>query len=478
LFFRRLAGGVLLMSLGAGLGWGVGHSFGLSVWGCWCGAALGVLLHEGRDALRSRRLLRWLRHAQATEAGASHAELGDAPRDDGVWGELAYRVERLLRNRENALAAEKAQLADFLSAIEASPSGVLLIDADEQIAWCNSVAADHFGLDPRRDRNQRVTNLLRSPAFVAYLQGGAFDEPISMRMPGGEGMLSVLIRRYGKGMSLVLSNDVTERLRNEAMRRDFVANVSHEIRTPLTVLAGFIETLVNLPLTEVERHRVLSLMTQQAQRMQGLVADLLALAQLEGSPRPSADTWVPVTTVLAQAATEAQGLSRGRHQLVFPAMDAPGSARMQRGQHVPLLPLLQLAGSQSELVSALTNLVSNAVRYTPEGGRVEVACALRPDGSLCFSVSDTGIGIAREHLPRLTQRFYRVDGSRSRETGGTGLGLAIVKHVVQRHGGELLIDSEPGKGSVFRLVFPAVRVRTEAAHDAAAPRPPVEALLP
>jgi len=232
------------------------------------------------------------------------------------------------------------------------------------------------------------------------------------------------------------------------MRRDFVANVSHEIRTPLTVLVGFIETLANLPLTEVERKRVLSLMAQQTDRMASLVSDLLTLAQLEGSPRPLADRWVSLGPLLAQVAIDAKLLSAGRHTLVFPsAVDA------------------QLAGAQNELLSAITNLVNNAVRYTPEGGRIELSWKVLGGGSGEIAVSDTGPGIAREHLPRLTERFYRVDGSRSRDTGGTGLGLSIVKHVVQRHGGELDIQSEVGRGSCFRLVFPAPRVRV-AASDA------------
>jgi two-component system phosphate regulon sensor histidine kinase PhoR len=243
-------------------------------------------------------------------------------------------------------------------------------------------------------------------------------------------------------MKLVLSQDVTERERNDSMRRDFVANVSHEIRTPLTVLSGFIETMSNLPLTAVEKKRVLELMAQQAHRMQTLVDDLLILAQIEGSPRPPADRWVPLQRVLAQVQGAAEGLSAGRHSLHFAGDDA-----------------VQIAGAESELHSAVANLVSNAIRYTPAGGRVDVTWSMRPDGGAQLEVRDSGVGIQKEHLPRLTERFYRVDGSRSRDTGGTGLGLSIVKHVVQRHGGELDIRSEPGQGSSFTLVFPAVRVR-------------------
>ena len=236
-------------------------------------------------------------------------------------------------------------------------------------------------------------------------------------------------------------------MQSEAMRRDFVANVSHEIRTPLTVLVGFVETLANLPLQEAERQRLLGMMGQQTHRMQTLVADLLTLAQLEGSPQPLADQWVSTQELLAQVEVEARGLSRGRHLIQF-----PDEAALQAQA-------ADIAGIRTELLSALTNLTSNAVRYTPEGGRVSVSWTLRPSGGGTFEVRDSGIGIAREHLPRLTERFYRVDGSRSRETGGTGLGLSIVKHVAQRHGAELELESEPGKGSVFRITFPPARVR-------------------
>jgi len=400
--------------------------------GALLGGACAVGMTAVRDTLRGYRLIQWLRGSQEDVA----------PRDAGLWGELAYRVERSIRLRDQVAAQERDRLTQFLSAMEASPNGVMLLDSGDQIEWCNSLAADHFGLDPRRDRRQRVTNLVRAPAFVSYLQAGLFDAAVQFADPPGRRSLSVQVRIYGDDQKLVLSQDITERERSEAMRRDFVANVSHEIRTPLTVLAGFIETMTNLQLTEVERKRVLVLMTQQADRMGSLVGDLLTLAQLEGSPHPAADRWVALQPLLAQVQTDAKQLSAGRHAVRFPAhTDA------------------RIAGASNELLSAITNLVSNAVRYTPEGGRIDVSWDVMADGSGVVAVTDTGPGIAREHLPRLTERFYRVDGSRSRDTGGTGLGLAIVKHVVQRHGGELDIRSELGKGSCFRLVFPAARVR-------------------
>ena len=433
LILRRVAGALIALAVGAGLGWVVGSLLRWPLLGALLGAALLVALLTLRDAWRGRRLRAWLRGAQDTPA----------PRNTGFWGELGYRVERALRLRERQVAQEQSRLQQFLSAIEASPNGVMMLDADEQIAWCNSPAADHFGIDPERDRLQRVTNLVRSPAFVAYLQLGKFEDPVVFAGPRGRATLSVLVRPYGEGMKLVLSQDITERERTDAMRRDFVANVSHEIRTPLTVLAGFVETLATVPLTTAEQPRVLYLMRQQTDRIQSLVNDLLTLAQLEGSARPDADRWIAVDALLSQVLADAQALSSGRHRIALQAQ--PGG---------------QVAAAESELASAMGNLVSNAIRYTPDAGSIDIAWRIRAsDGCAEFEVRDSGIGIAKEHVPRLTERFYRVDGSRSRDTGGTGLGLAIVKHVVQRHGGELDIQSEPGKGSSFKLVLPAARVR-------------------
>ncbi len=428
----RVVGSVARLAFGLGAGALVGQTLGWPLTGTAGGALVVGAWTSLRDARRGARLANWL-----------HGPIDrPAPRERGFWGELAYRSERLLRRRERAIEAERERLRQFLSGIEASPNGVLLLDAEGQIEWCNSVAAQHFGLHPERDLLQKATNLIRSPIFVSYLQEGRYEEAVTLPGGGDRGTLLVLIRPYGGGMKLVLSQDITERERAEAMRRDFVANVSHEIRTPLTVLAGFIETLVQLPLTEAERSRVLTLMQQQTTRMQVLVSDLLTLAQLEGSPRPAGDRWVSVASLLATVRADALALSAGRHRIEFSGGDEA-----------------EIAGSEHELLSAFGNLLTNAIRYTPVGGRVAARWSERADGSGVFEVSDTGIGIAREHIARITERFYRVDGSRSRETGGTGLGLAIVKHVAQRHGGEVIVESEPGQGSVFRLVLPALRVR-------------------
>jgi two-component system phosphate regulon sensor histidine kinase PhoR len=402
------------------------------------GGATAVLGLSISDTLKGYRLLDWLRTPESA-----------APELGGLWGEVAHRVQRVIHVRNEQIAEEQGRLAQLLSAIEASPNGMLLLDASDHITWISAAAADHFGLNPQRDLLQRVTNLIRQPAFVQYLAAGDFREPVKCPMTRGtQTYLLIQVRVYGEGLKLVLSQDITERERADTMRRDFVANVSHEIRTPLTVLNGFIETLGALPLTEVERKRVITLMAQQADRMQGLVADLLTLAQIEGSPRPSADRWLKVDALFRRIETDGRALSRDRHPMSFVIDARAGVAEM--------------AGIESEWLSAMGNLVSNAVRYTPEGAAIDVRWTLLPEGGGEFSVKDGGIGIAQEHIPRLTERFYRVDGSRSRDTGGTGLGLSIVKHVVQRHGGELRITSEPGKGSVFTLTVPPARVRVPA----------------
>ena len=427
---RGLAfGATALACAGAGIVLG---SLSKSALAGWLAALLlGLGAMQLFDAARASRMLAWLR---------ADAE-GPRPEQVGIWGDMAYQIERALQRRERQTAAEQQRLTQFLAAVEASPIGVLLLDANHQISWCSRVAADHLGLDPKRDLAQPVTNLLRAPAFVEHLTAAPSSAAVTFAGQGGA-RLSALVQPYGDGLKLILTQDITERERAETMRRNFVANVSHEIRTPLTVLSGFVETMSQLPLSEAERQRVLALMAAQAQRMQALVADLLTLAQLEGSPRPVADIWIDVSQLMRRCRADALSLSAGRHELSFHGGDDA-----------------QIAGNDAELHSALGNLVANAVRYTPKGGRIDVRWSAPDGGGGVFEVRDSGIGIEREHLPRITERFYRVDSSRSRDTGGTGLGLSIVKHVVQRHGGEIDVQSEAGKGSTFRLLFPPSRVR-------------------
>ncbi|MBP7132522.1 MAG: phosphate regulon sensor histidine kinase PhoR [Aquabacterium sp.] len=431
----RVTSRVGYASVGTLAGWLVGGYTQYPLTAAVVGCAVALVIQSAVDTWRGQLLLDWLRTPETKPPAIS-----------SIWGEIGYRVQRLLQSREQAIEDERTRLADFLSAIEVSPNGVMLLDSDEHITWISPSAANHFGLDRQRDVQQRVTNLVRQPAFVQYLNAGDFREGVKCPMAtGAHNCLMIQIKEYGYGLKLILSQDITERERADRMRSDFVANVSHEIRTPLTVLSGFIETMAALPLTEVERQRVIGLMSQQADRMQSLVSDLLTLAQIEGSPRPAADRWLPVDELMQRIDNDLRGLSRGRH-LLSVAVDT-------RDQHC------EIAVAESEWLSAMGNLVSNAVRYTPDGQSIDVCWRVLPDGHAEFSVKDGGVGIAAEHIPRLTERFYRADSSRSRNTGGTGLGLSIVKHVVQRHGGELKVASEVGKGSMFTLTLPTVRVR-------------------
>ena len=430
-----------LLVLQAALAW-LGHH-----WRGWPGAAAGValagLVLVGIDTWRGRRFMRWAADPQASPQ----------PVGGGLWGEAAYRLRRALRAEQQKAREAAQRLDEFLAAIQASPNGVVLLDAEGRIEWCNDIAVQHFGFDAERDRLQHVANLVREPAFAAHWAAQPDDREVTLMgrgdAPGRPVRLSVQLHAYGDGHRLMLSRDVTALAQAEAMRRDFVANVSHEIRTPLTVLAGFIETMQSLPLTEAERASHLRLMAAQSARMQALVSDLLTLSRLEGSPAPSLAETVDPTALLAQCEAEARGLSA----LLHPAQERPQTLVFGPA------PDFALAGAAGELRSAAANLINNAVRYTPGGGRIDVRWQRLEGGRASLSVADTGPGIAPEHLPRLTERFYRVDRGRSRETGGTGLGLAIAKHVAQRHGGELRIDSRLGQGSTFSLVLPAQRVR-------------------
>lgn len=415
----------------------------------WSGAVLGSFLWMTADLVGMSRCVRWL---QAQQQSAAPGRDASQPQPTvGVWAELTERMQRMLRKLDNTQLTSKARLDDFLLALQASPIGVVLIDPQGRIEWCNHTAHVHFGLDPVGDVQQYVTNLIREPAFMRYLAAGDFSSAVLLQgrpLSTGQPLnLSTRLHAYGEGRRLLLSSDVTALQQAESMRRDFVANVSHEIRTPLTVLAGFVETLQNLPLSDQERQHFLALMSQQAGRMLTLVSDLLTLSRLEASPLPRQQTWVDVDALMRQCETDAHALSGMltplRHSLTF---TRTGGA-------------CELAGEHTELFSALSNLVTNALRYTPALGTVAVSWQLLPDGRAEWAVQDNGPGIEQEHLPRLTERFYRIDRSRSRETGGTGLGLAIVKHVVQRHGGELQVQSKLGQGSRFALLFPASRVR-------------------
>lgn len=409
---------------------------GAGVWLFWGGwAALGsicALLAAAQlfHLWQLHRLHHWL---QATEASR-------LPEDQGLWGDIfvdLYRAQKAQKRDRDRLSAS---LDRFREAARALPEGVVMLDGDGRIEWFNGAAQAHFGLDPARDAGTLVTHLIRQPEFADYVKAGGGREDLTLHVGAGEGWdLSVLLVPF-EGGRLIYSRDITQLRKSETMRRDFIANVSHELRTPLTVILGFLEPLAEDEALDVEtRRRFLRMIHEQAQRMSRLVEDLLTLSRLEAQSAPQQEAPVDVPALLALLVEEGRALSSGRHEFVV---------EIQAGA---------LFGCEGELRSAFGNLIANAVRYTPAGGRVEIAWRNGEHGPV-FSVRDSGIGIAAEHLPRLTERFYRVDKGRSTETGGTGLGLAIVKYVLRRHQATLQIESQPGQGSCFRAEFPAARL--------------------
>ena len=442
--FGRVFSSFVLLISGATLGYFWAQSQELQVtFYLVVGSLVGAMLWWFWDAIRGLRVVYWLRYG----------DLAEVPNTFGLWGTVVDRTRRLLRERDRAINASEQRLQDFLSAIQASPNGVVLLDENFQIEWCNLTAAFQLGIEPERDLAQRIGNLVRDPIFSAYMTISDVAEPIVIegrgKNPNIPLRISIQRHSYGEGKQLLITRDVTVVEQADAMRRDFVANVSHEIRTPLTVLAGFVETLQTLKLTNQEQDKYLALMASQAHRMQSLVDDLLTLSRLEGSPIPGFTNSIVLSQLVEACQSESQQLSK----LLFQEK----ISQVIVFETDPVIQNYLLLGEPRELQSALSNLVSNAVRYTPQGGRIEVHTFLSADGNLNLQVKDTGPGIAPEHLPRLTERFYRVDRSRSRESGGTGLGLAIVKHVMQRHGGQLQITSIAGQGSCFNLVFPPTR---------------------
>jgi len=364
-----------------------------------------------------------------------------APDGAGLWGEIFARLNKMIRRHRKERAQRIAALQHMEQAISALPEGVTILDEAYRIEWCNLLAEQHFGLDCSRDIGQQITYLARQPELIQYIALREFAEPLILRGASQAGLiLSIKLIVYGGNKLLLISRDVTQLERIEVMRRDFVANVSHELRTPLTVVGGFIETLGDMPNLENDMARkAIQLMGEQTQRMGRLVADLLTLSKLEDTLNALQEDVVDVPALLRMLCQEGESLSAKRHVLRLEMMS----------EHA-------LLGSAEELRSAFSNLISNAICYTPQGGTIVVGWHEHGD-QFVFSVQDSGIGIAPQHIPRLTERFYRVDHSRSRKTGGTGLGLAIVKHIAGRHHARLEIVSEEGAGSTFKMVFSADR---------------------
>jgi two-component system, OmpR family, phosphate regulon sensor histidine kinase PhoR len=398
-----------------------GHAAG---WAVFALALLALLLYQVRHLAR---LARW----------AANPVAGQVPEGSGVWDEVLGGLHRFERASERRARELADALTRFRRAAQALPDGVIILDGANRIEWCNHTAEQHLQVDGRADLGQPIANLVRDPEFIEHLAAG--DDAAPLRIERGRGRALVLqLIPYGQAQKLLLSRDVTQAERVETMRRDFVANVSHELRTPLTVLVGFLETVRELKLDPQRLRDYLGMMDDQAARMQRIIDDLLTLSVLEAAPAPPAER-VLVAPLLTRLRADAAVLSGGKHEI---SLDGE--------------PTRDLLGAERELASAFANVVSNAVRYTPPGGKVRLIWRDGDEGA-SFVVEDSGLGIAPEHIPRLTERFYRVDRGRSRESGGTGLGLAIVKHALARHQATLDVDSKLGAGSRFTVRFPPQR---------------------
>jgi len=417
-FWISLAG-LLWLIFGGVLGWWI---------------VLALVAAGLRHTIQMHKLEFWLRDGRRSQP----------PQSWGVWGEVFehyYRLQRRYTKRKKRLARV---IREFRESTAAMPDGTIVLDADRRITWFNSAAVRLLGLAGNRDIGQPVTSLLRAPAFERFLREGDFSRPVDVDSPldlGGR--LSIRVVPYGRGQYLMLIRDVTRLQRLENMRRDFVANASHELRSPLTVLGGYLENMAddeaipeiwNVPLGEMQA---------QTGRMTTLVNDLLELSRLEtDAPGEPDEQPVGVPGLVRRVRSEALAQAAGERTIEVDVDDSLG-----------------LAGIENELYSAFSNLAFNAVRYTEPGGRIRIHWRRDQDGGASFCVSDDGIGIDARHLPFITQRFYRVDPSRSRSQGGTGLGLAIVKHVLQRHDARLRVHSEAGEGSEFCCIFPSARLR-------------------
>ena len=403
------------------------------------GLVLGPAWGWGFFAIGVGALLAWhVHHLARLERWLANPLRGAVPEGQGIWDEVLsalHRLERETARREKELGDA---LASMRRAVQALPDGVVILDSANHIEWFNRTAESQLQLDVRVDLGQNIANLVREPEFIEYLKTAGGE---AVRISRASGLaLSLQLIAFGQSQKMLLSRDVTQAERVDVMRRDFVANVSHELRTPLTVLVGFLETVRELKLDPQRVRDYLGMMQDQAARMQRIIEDLLTLSALDSAPPASAERQIAIGPLLLRLKVDAEALSNGRHTI---------QAQIESQS--------DLLGVENELASAFGNLVSNAIRYTPAGGTVTLAWREGPDGAR-FSVEDTGIGIEAEHLPRLTERFYRVDRSRSRETGGTGLGLAIAKHALARHDATHEIESQPGKGSCFSARFPPRRL--------------------
>ena len=396
--------------------------------------AIGLAFYLGWTLKQLLRLHEWLRQHKPDEA---------PPDGYGLWGEVFDSIYHLQRRDQRVRGRLQAVIDRVQESTAALKDAVIMLDSDGNLEWWNLAAETLLGLKTPQDSGQPVTNLVRHPRFKEYFEQGNYGEPLDIPSPVNDHLrIQLYITRYGNNEHLMLVRDVTRIHQLEQMRKDFIANVSHELRTPLTVICGYLETLLdNVDDVNPRWKRPLSQMQQQGERMQTLLNDLLLLAKLEATDYPSDNQPVQVERLLRTVKSDAQALSGQRNQTI--TLEAQAD--------------VALKGSETELRSAFSNLVFNAVKYTPDGGSIRIRWWADASGAH-LSVQDSGVGIDSKHLPRLTERFYRVDSSRHASTGGTGLGLAIVKHVLLRHRARLEISSMLGHGSTFTCHFAPVQV--------------------
>lgn len=390
-----------------------------------------LLAYSAYNLSNLRRLVRWLSDPESQ---------GDLP-SSGVWGDIRARVQRIInahQQRERQLAG---MLEEFQASASALPDAAVALGINSEIRWCNDAAQKLLKLRYPQDLGQPLVNLFRAPQLAGYLESGDFSAPLEISAPGDKTRtLSVRVTGYGEGEQLLLAQDVSDRVMAEQIRKDFVANVSHELRTPLTVISGFVENMqMDDQQVPAQWRRPIGLIAEQADRMRHIVEDLLLLARLESASVEAPREEIDVPELLRAIVQDGRSLA-GDSLLIEADIDTPA----------------WLAGNPGQVRSAFTNLMVNAIHHTPSGGQIRLGWQDSGEGCV-FSVKDSGEGIAAEHIPRLTERFYRVDVGRSRERGGTGLGLAIVKHVLQKHGARLQITSTLGRGSVFSCRFPVDR---------------------
>lgn len=397
------------------------------------GVAIVVSLLLARELWLLRRLQLWLRGERGVEA----------PEVGGVWGDVVTLIANLQRRKQYHKLRLLRLLRELRRATAAIPDGVVALNSQAEILWFNRTAGRLLHLRARTDVGLRIENLVRQPEFIRYLRAGDYAQAVVVGAPLDADMyLHIQLVPYGDGQSLLLLRDVSGQQRLEAMRRDFVANASHELRSPLTVIAGYLESLTQDPAIEPTLAAPLQEMRRQSTRMTGIIEDLLSLSKLEASDGAAERRPIDVAAMMSLLRRDL--LSR---------LDPATTLRIEVQSTDRLL------GDETQIHSAFANLLDNAAKYTPPRGAISVRWWVDRDGGH-FEVQDTGIGIAPEHIPRLTERFYRADAGRSRATGGSGLGLAIVKHVLQRHGANLEIISAEGQGSTFTCQFPADRLVT------------------